>query len=64
MLKLNRALGDQWLVDSGLAPGDRLIVDGLMKVRPGAQVKAVPWESAQAGAPAAPNTQSPPAESK
>lgn len=64
MLKLNRALGDQWLVDSGLAPGDRLIVEGLMKVRPGAQVKAVPWESAQAGAPAAPNTQSPPAESK
>jgi membrane fusion protein (multidrug efflux system) len=51
MLTLNRAIGDQWLVSSGLKTGERVIVEGLMKVRPGATVKAVPWESAKAGAP-------------
>ncbi|MEW6658747.1 MAG: efflux RND transporter periplasmic adaptor subunit [Thermodesulfobacteriota bacterium] len=50
MLKLNRAIGDQWLVSSGLQTGERVIVEGLMKVRPGAAVKAIPWESAKAGA--------------
>jgi membrane fusion protein (multidrug efflux system) len=62
MLKLNRALGDQWLVSSGLKTGERVIVEGMMKVRPGAAVKAIPWESAKAGAPAS-NTKLPPAES-
>ncbi len=38
----NRAFGDQWLVLSGLAPGDRMIVEGLQKVRPGVVVKTVP----------------------
>jgi len=38
-----RAIGDQWLVTSGLSPGDRVIVEGLQKVRPGATVKAVPF---------------------
>jgi membrane fusion protein, multidrug efflux system len=41
LLTLDRAIGDKWLVTSGLAPGDRVIVEGLMKVRPGAAVKAV-----------------------
>ena len=51
MLKLNRALGDQWLISSGLKPGERVIVEGIMKVRPGATVKAVPWKQAKAGSP-------------
>lgn len=42
-LSLERAIGDQWLVASGLAAGDRLIVEGLQKVRPGAPVKEVPF---------------------
>jgi membrane fusion protein (multidrug efflux system) len=41
MLKLNRAIGSQWLVSSGLSPGDRVIVEGMMNVRPGSTVKAV-----------------------
>ncbi|WP_157267311.1 efflux RND transporter periplasmic adaptor subunit [Azohydromonas aeria] len=41
-LKVDRAVGDQWLVAEGLQPGDRLIVDGLQKVRPGATVQPVP----------------------
>ncbi|MEN6578564.1 MAG: efflux RND transporter periplasmic adaptor subunit [Phycisphaerales bacterium] len=39
MLVLDRAIGNQWLVSSGLAPGDRVIVEGVQKVRPGAAVK-------------------------
>jgi membrane fusion protein (multidrug efflux system) len=38
---LDRAIGDKWLVTQGLAPGDRLIVEGIEKVRPGAAVRAV-----------------------
>lgn len=44
MLSLDRAIGDQWLVLSGLAPGDRVIAEGMQKVRPGAEVKAVPFD--------------------
>jgi membrane fusion protein (multidrug efflux system) len=43
-LNLDRAIGDQWLVSEGLAPGDRVIAEGMQKVRPGAEVKAVPFD--------------------
>ena len=49
ILELDRAIGDKWLVTSGLAPGDRLIVEGMLKVRPGAQVRAVPFKNEAAG---------------
>lgn len=62
MLTLDRAIGDQWLVSAGLASGDRVIVEGMLNVRPGSVVKAVPLESPKAGAPAV-SPQSPPAES-
>ena len=32
---------DGWVIESGLKPGDRVIVDALMQVRPGAPVKPV-----------------------
>ena len=48
LLTLNRAMGDQWLVSGGLKPGDRLIVEGMMKARPGAPAKPVPWGGPQA----------------
>jgi membrane fusion protein (multidrug efflux system) len=44
MLTLDRAIGDQWLVSSGLASGERVIIEGMQKVKPGAPVKAVPFE--------------------
>ena len=47
MLRLDRAIGDKWLVTSGLAPGDRVIVEGLQRVRPGASVKEVPFDAGQ-----------------
>ncbi|EBY2752539.1 efflux RND transporter periplasmic adaptor subunit [Salmonella enterica subsp. enterica serovar Kottbus] len=34
-----RAVGDRWLVTAGLNPGDRVIVTGLQKIRPGVQVR-------------------------
>jgi len=34
-------LGNEWLVDSGLNPGDRIVVEGVGKIRAGATVKAV-----------------------
>ncbi len=40
-LKTARTLGADWLIDSGLKPGDRVIVEGLQRVRPGAAVQAV-----------------------
>lgn len=45
MLTLDRAIGDQWLVTSGLSPGDRVIVEGLQKVRPGAPAKEATTET-------------------
>ena len=35
-----QAIGDKWLVTEGLKSGDRVIVAGLQKVKPGVQVKA------------------------
>jgi membrane fusion protein (multidrug efflux system) len=37
----SRAIGDAWLVDEGLGAGDRLIVEGTNKVRPGQTVKPI-----------------------
>ncbi len=45
MLSLDRAIGDQWLVSTGLAPGDRVILEGVQRVRPGAAVKVVPADA-------------------
>jgi membrane fusion protein (multidrug efflux system) len=60
MLTLDRAIGDKWLVSSGLAPGDRLIVEGLQKVRPGNAVKVVPFEDRKdSGEPVNPKPPSP-----
>ena len=43
-LTLDRAIEDKWLVTKGLAPGDRLIVEGSQKVRAGDTVRAVPFD--------------------
>jgi membrane fusion protein (multidrug efflux system) len=41
-LTLGQKVGDQWLVLSGLGAGDKLITEGIMKVRPGSPVQATP----------------------
>lgn len=45
-LKLDRAIDDMWLVNSGLKAGDKVIIDGLMKIRPGMTVDPIPAENA------------------
>ena len=45
MLTLDRTIGDKWLVSSGLAPGDQVIVEGKQKVRPGDAVRVVPFDA-------------------
>ena len=52
MLQVDRAIGDQWLVREGLRPGDRLILDGLQKIRPGVSVKVVPFGAKPSPSPA------------
>jgi len=42
-------VGNLWIVTDGLKAGERVVVEGLMKVRDGATVKAVPAGSAKAG---------------
>ncbi len=44
ILTIDRAIGNKWLVTSGLAPGDRVIIEGVQRVRPGTPVKAVPFK--------------------
>lgn len=42
-LTLDRAIGNKWLVTTGLNSGDQVIVEGGQKVKPGMLVKAVPF---------------------
>jgi membrane fusion protein (multidrug efflux system) len=42
--------GQNWVVNSGLNPGDRVIVEGIDKARPGTEVKAVPAHLPEASA--------------
>ena len=41
-VEIGRAVDDHWLILDGLAAGDRLVVEGLQKIRPGAEVTTVP----------------------
>jgi membrane fusion protein (multidrug efflux system) len=50
---VDRAIGDAWLISAGLAPGDRVIVEGIQKARPGAAVKVVPLAAGGKASPAA-----------
>ncbi|MDD2390420.1 MAG: efflux RND transporter periplasmic adaptor subunit [Desulfobacterales bacterium] len=45
MPALDRVIGDQWLVDSGLNQGDQVVVEGLQKIRPGSVVEPLPFQS-------------------
>jgi membrane fusion protein (multidrug efflux system) len=53
-LMLNRTIGNAWLIASGLAAGDRVIVEGMLNVRPGTVVKAVPLSAPKETAAAQP----------
>lgn len=48
-IEAERAVGDAWLVTKGLAAGERVVVEGLQKIRPGAPVTIAPPKAAGSG---------------
>jgi len=52
-VKAPQAIGDRWVVTEGLKGGEKVIVEGLQKVKVGAPAKAVPFQPAGASGPAA-----------
>lgn len=53
IIKVAQTVGDNWLVSDGLKAGDRVILEGIQRARPGTPVKAVPFDSKPAAVPAA-----------
>ncbi|MCC7202377.1 MAG: efflux RND transporter periplasmic adaptor subunit [Nitrospirae bacterium] len=55
IIKVVRTVGDNWLVSEGLKAGDRVILEGIQKARPGVPVKVVAFggsaDTSSAGAP-------------
>jgi membrane fusion protein (multidrug efflux system) len=44
MVQMGERVGPLWVVEEGLADGDRIVVEGLQKLRPGVQVDPQPTE--------------------
>lgn len=44
-VQLGDTSGSEWIVTSGLRPGERVIVEGIQKVRPGVQVNPKPFQA-------------------
>jgi membrane fusion protein (multidrug efflux system) len=51
MVKAGERVGNFWLIDSGAQPGEKVIVEGIQKVRPGVKVTATPEKIEQASSP-------------
>jgi membrane fusion protein (multidrug efflux system) len=54
MVKAAERVGNLWVIDAGLKAGDRVVVEGVQKVRSGLKVTAVPTSIDEAAAPAPP----------
>jgi membrane fusion protein (multidrug efflux system) len=63
-IEVARTVGDSWLISSGLATGDRVILEGIQRARPGTQVKVVPFGSKPGETAAASQPATPPAGKK
>jgi membrane fusion protein, multidrug efflux system len=50
MVTTARVIGNDWLIDTGLRAGERVVLDGVQKVRPGAEVKPVEVGAEQSNA--------------
>jgi membrane fusion protein (multidrug efflux system) len=42
-VKVGQQVGDMWVIDNGVRPGERVIVEGVQKARPGMVVAAAPY---------------------
>jgi membrane fusion protein, multidrug efflux system len=51
-VEMGPRIGEDWLVAKGLKVGDRVIVDGVQRLRPGMAVKASPYVASQGAPPA------------
>jgi membrane fusion protein, multidrug efflux system len=49
-VKAGERVGNLWIIDSGVKPGEKVIVEGLQKVQPGAKVVAKVVKTEQEGA--------------
>jgi membrane fusion protein (multidrug efflux system) len=49
-IKLGPQFGDMWVVESGLKPGEKVVVDGLQRLRDGMTVAPTPFVDTQANA--------------
>lgn len=63
MLTVDRTVGDKWLISSGIAQGDRVIVEGMQKVRPGASAQVIPFDDGTKNVTKPENTAQPAAKS-
>ena len=50
-VKTGARVGEAWLIEEGLQPGDRVVVEGLLAVRPGTVVNPLPYRETPASAP-------------
>ncbi|HET8564297.1 MAG TPA: efflux RND transporter periplasmic adaptor subunit [Candidatus Binatia bacterium] len=66
MVKSGERVGNLWVIDSGVKPGEKVIVEGIQRVRPGMQVSARPEKIEQAASPTpgVPPTDSSPKDAK
>ena len=49
-VKPAETIGTQWVIEEGLKPGERVVVEGILKVRPGSKVNPKPFAEAPAAA--------------
>lgn len=43
-IKTGPRVGEHWIIEQGLKPGDRVVVEGLLSARPGAPVNPIPYQ--------------------
>ncbi len=53
ILAIDRAIGNRWLISSGLKAGDQVVVEGMQKTIPGTSVKVVPFDATRINSPEA-----------
>ncbi|HYO80539.1 MAG TPA: efflux RND transporter periplasmic adaptor subunit [Bryobacteraceae bacterium] len=46
-VKTAERVGNNWIIEQGLRPGDRVVVEGILSVRPGVAVRAIPYRGEQ-----------------
>jgi membrane fusion protein (multidrug efflux system) len=48
-IEVSDAHEGNWIVNSGLNSGERVVIEGYQKISPGAEVKTTPWEQDSSG---------------